>query len=156
MKKALVAVLAVVMVLGVTTFAGPFISGNLGLAQTPSYTVDLTAGYKAESFSASFTANNVLSSTHTLDFDIAVEAGHSWWAVDAAFSINDITLSADPIGEIGTDWLGTLHVGSLLVSDEGLSPFVLDFYGGLNVKYSFIAPVGWMPTGKIGFYWEFK
>jgi len=143
MKKTL-AVLIAVLMLSTVAFAGPFVRCDVGLAQTPSFAVDLTAGYKAGGFSGSFTANDVFATTHTL----------AWWGSTTAISLKNIGL-INPIESAALGWLGTVHLGALLATDTELAPYTFDLYGGFDVKYNFFTPA-WIPTGKIGFYWELK
>ena len=153
MKKVLVALIAIMMVPTVA-FAGPFVRCDVGLAQTPSYTVDFTMGYKSGGFVGSFTANDVFSVTHTLDFDASMAASGLWWGSKTTLAIDDITLDPNPIKSVAFGWLGTVHLGALLATDTDLAPYTLDLYGGFDVKYQFAPTAEWTPTGKIGFYWE--
>ena len=155
MKKRILALAVAVLMLSTVAFAGPFVAWNVELAQTPSFTANLTVGYKVGGFTGSFTATNVFSADHTLDFDASMKAGESWWDSVGTFGLKDISLDPNPIESAALGWLGTVHLGDLLTADSGLSTFTLDLYGGFDVEYQFITPA-WIPSGRIGFYWELK
>ena len=153
MKKVLT-IFAIVGLFAFSAFGGPFVGFELTIPAT----AELTFGVIDDGLTLALVVDDVFVAP-TLGAEATFASTFSWWDSEFTLTIDNVDVVTNypiPVVDgINASWLGTLHLGDLLVSDKlgAIAPYTFDIYGGVDFAYDGEEHT-LTPTGKIGFYWE--